>query len=213
MIYIIVYTPNFRNEINPSLVDAIKEYPSWAKINNDTYLIADEGKEHLSAFDIRKKLVSYCFAGDRLFVGYLTQDASWEGYNARLFAWIKEHDNRPDSERNVNNSRICDYQEPADNLDDKIQKMVAKWASTWNEQEQMKFNCSGNLDPEVLISFIAEVYSKLRRNVFVGKIRLVNFPEALRTKLKEALMNVCIQKQYAPLADEEFDGLFIANVA
>lgn len=221
MIFIVVYTPKEGGrELN--LLDKIQaSFTSWAKLNKNVFLV-DPNNDAWTAYEIKKVLASMCEDGGKLFIAYLTQYASWSGYDARMFMWVKEHDKKTTQSQETRNTydsnhmKISDYYESVSNKSDEadiVSMMEAKWASTWDEMKPMYFDCKDFNKSDVLVKFVAEVYLSIQSNVFLHRVKLLNFPENLKEQLLKELNSRGEQNNRQFISQSDFANLFKGNEA
>lgn len=68
------------------LIDAIKDYGTYAKINKSSWIVTSD----ISSIDIRNKLKSCLDSNDKLFVAKLTGQAAWTKCDCSD-QWLKSH--------------------------------------------------------------------------------------------------------------------------
>lgn len=84
--YIITYDLNRPGQNYDSLIEAIKGYKFWAKIQKSTWAIQTTS----SSVQVRDNLCRYIDANDSLFVGELGRDAAWIGLSKEVSDWLKK---------------------------------------------------------------------------------------------------------------------------
>ncbi|RHH25996.1 hypothetical protein DW219_00115 [Desulfovibrio sp. AM18-2] len=83
--YIITYDLNRPGQNYDSLIEAIKSYRLWAKIQKSTWAI----KTTSSAIEVRDALCRHIDSNDSLFVGEIGRDAAWFGLLKEVSDWLK----------------------------------------------------------------------------------------------------------------------------
>jgi hypothetical protein len=85
MTFIIVYElaqPGLNKEL---LVGKIKEYGSWARITDSSYLISTEIVDPTA---VREYLATVLRTEDKLYVGASTRPSAWRGTPEEVSKWI-----------------------------------------------------------------------------------------------------------------------------
>lgn len=87
MSYFISYDLNNPGQNYDDLIEAIKKYGTYCKVNKSDWIIVsnDEAKT------IRDNLNKYLDSNDRLFVGKLSGVGAWFGYQKSTSDWLKNN--------------------------------------------------------------------------------------------------------------------------
>ena len=217
MVYIVVYTP-YRGENKSNVLDKIQSYPSWIQLNENTYLV-DTDNDDFRSIEIKDDLVPLCKYGDQLFVGYVTRNAAWDGYDVNIFQWLKGHDKTQKEKGETEYEKVVSqfnlsqmFAKTSINksFNARIDEMVVNWASNWVESTLVKFDCE-NVDDCVLLEFIAQLYANMMKPKFVSYTRYVNFPSKLQKDLLTKLDMVSKNKNWDMLTNEELGKIFKEN--
>ena len=87
MSYFISYDLNDPGQNYDDLIEAIKKYGTYCKINKSDWIIVST--EDVST--IRDNLCTYIDNNDKLFVGKLSGAAAWKNYKKEITAWLKKN--------------------------------------------------------------------------------------------------------------------------
>ena len=87
MSYFISYDLNDPGQNYNDLIEAIKKYGTYCKINKSDWIICTDDK----STTIRDNLKQYLDSNDRLFVGKLSGEAAWSGYQKSTNDWLKKN--------------------------------------------------------------------------------------------------------------------------
>ena len=87
MSYFISYDLNNPGQNYDNLIEAIKKYGTYCKMNKSDWIICTND----DATTIRNNLKKYLDSNDRLFVGQLTGVAAWSGYQESTTEWLKQN--------------------------------------------------------------------------------------------------------------------------
>ena len=87
MSYFISYDLNNPGQNYDNLIEAIKKYGTYCKMNKSDWIISTND----NATTIRNNLKKYLDSNDRLFVGQLTGVAAWSGYQESTTEWLKKN--------------------------------------------------------------------------------------------------------------------------
>lgn len=87
MSYFISYDLNNPGQNYDDLIDAIKKYGTYCKINKSDWIICTNDKAKI----IRDNLKKYLDSNDRLFVGGLSGEGAWSGYASSTTDWLKKN--------------------------------------------------------------------------------------------------------------------------
>lgn len=85
--YLIGYDLNKSGQDYTGLIENIKSLGNWWHCLDSTFLI----KSNLTAVQIRDFLKQYIDNNDELFVGHLSGEAAWAGFNVDCSHWLKEN--------------------------------------------------------------------------------------------------------------------------
>lgn len=87
MSYFISYDLSSPGQNYNDLIEAIKNYGTYCKINNSDWIISTDDK----ATEIRDNLKQHLDKNDKLFVGELSGAAAWIGYPDSTSNWLKKY--------------------------------------------------------------------------------------------------------------------------
>lgn len=87
MSYFISYDLNNPGQNYDNLIEAIKKYGTYCKMNKSDWIICTND----DVTTIRNNLKKYLDSNDRLFVGQLTGVAAWSGYQESTTEWLKQN--------------------------------------------------------------------------------------------------------------------------
>ncbi len=87
MSYFISYDLNNPGQNYDNLIEAIRKYGTYCKINKSDWVVCTND----DATKIRDNLQKYLDANDRLFVGKLQRDAAWYGYPNSTSDWLQKN--------------------------------------------------------------------------------------------------------------------------
>ncbi len=87
MSYFISYDLNNPGQNYDNLIEAIKKYGTYCKMNKSDWIICTND----DVTTIRNNLKKYLDSNDRLFVGKLTGAAAWSGYQESTTEWLKKN--------------------------------------------------------------------------------------------------------------------------
>ena len=87
MSYFISYDLNNPGQNYDNLIEAIKKYGTYCKMNKSDWIICTND----DVTTIRNNLKKYLDSNDRLFVGQLTGVAAWSGYQESTTEWLKKN--------------------------------------------------------------------------------------------------------------------------
>ena len=87
MSYFISYDLNNPRQNYDDLIEAIKKYGTYCKINKSDWIICTED----NTTTIRDNLKKHLDSNDRLFVGELSGVAAWCGYKESTSSWLKKN--------------------------------------------------------------------------------------------------------------------------
>jgi len=85
--YIIAYDLSKPGQNYNDLIKTIEAYKTWSKMQQSVWIIVT--KE--TAEQVRDKLTRYIDANDKLFVGGLTGEGAWIGYNQSKTEWLNKY--------------------------------------------------------------------------------------------------------------------------
>lgn len=87
MSYFISYDLNNPGQNYDNLIEAIKKYGTYCKMNKSDWIISTND----NATKIRDNLQKYLDTNDKLFVGKLQRDAAWYGYLNSTSDWLQKN--------------------------------------------------------------------------------------------------------------------------